>query len=100
MTSPNPCTALQRNWVAQIAIKGQSLSQPGTGAFFGQQGMPSGIAMVSSPTTAKLPFGDAFAGPAIGETARPIIASMVSNRPIMDRLLIPQTYHPRPASYS
>jgi hypothetical protein len=48
MTSSSPCTALQRHWVAQIVIKGQSLSQAGIGAFFGQQGISSGITVAAS----------------------------------------------------
>jgi hypothetical protein len=88
MTSPNPCTALQSNWIEQIAIKGQSLSQSGIGAFFGQQGMSSGMPMAASLTIATFPFGKAIAGRPIGTTARPMIASTLRNRPMVDRVII------------
>jgi hypothetical protein len=52
MTSPAACTALQRNCIAHIAVKRQSLPQSGMGDFFGQQGMSSGIAIAASSTIA------------------------------------------------
>jgi hypothetical protein len=57
---------LQSNWVAHIAIKGQSLSQSGIGVFFGQQGTSSGIAVAASSTITACAVGQANAGPAAG----------------------------------
>jgi hypothetical protein len=58
------------------------------GALLGQQGISSGMPIAVLSTIAVCPFGKAIAGLTIGATARPIIARMLSNRPMADRLII------------
>jgi len=79
---------LQRNWVAQIAIKGQSLPQSGIGVCFGQQAMPSGMLIAASSMMAMFPFGKAIVGRTIGTTASKMIANTLRNRPMVDTLII------------
>jgi hypothetical protein len=90
MTSPDPCTAVQRSWDVHIARKGQSLPQSEAGAWCGQHGMSSGMPIAASSAIAVLPLGKAIAGRAIGTTARPMIARKLSKRPIPERLIIPR----------
>jgi len=98
MTSPTPCTALARNWVAHIAMKRQSLPQSGMGAFVGQQGMSSGIA-IAVPSTiawsdaipAGMGAGMATTGLAIGPRTSPTIAEMASRLRMADRVFTRRT---------
>ena len=98
MTSPTPCTALARNGVAHIAMKRQSLPQSGMGAFVGQQGMSSGIAIAVPSTIAwsdAVPVcmgaGMAMTGLAIGPRTSPTIATMASRLRMADRVFTHRT---------
>jgi hypothetical protein len=88
MTSPDPCAAVQKSWDVHIAMKGQSLPQSEAGAWCGQHGISSGMPIAASSAIVVFPLGKAIAGRAIGTTARPTIASTLSKRPMVERLII------------
>jgi hypothetical protein len=87
MMSLDPCMPVQKSWDVHVAMKGQSL-QSEAGAWWGQHGISFGMPIAASSAIAVFPLGRAIAGRAIGTTARPMIARMLSKRPIPERLII------------
>jgi len=79
---------VQKSWDVHIAMKGQSLPQSEAGTWCEQHGISSGMPISASSAIAMFPFGKAITGRAIGTTARPMIASMLRNRPMVNRRII------------